>query len=225
MQLTDTTIQILSNFSDINGNIVIEAGNSIVTKSDSNSLAARAVIDMKFPQTIGIYDLKQFLSSVRLVDNPEIDVDDSGNFAFIKGSSGRSKIKYFFASPEILVTTSLKKLEALPISETPITFIFDADTISKIKKAKSVLGHEHLVVTGKDGVINLSVTDTENRTSNTFEIEIAGDTNDEEFQYIYELENFKFVPGDYSVTIHNEINSLFSHTELNLSYNVAPIRK
>ena len=59
-------------FSDINPNILIKSGNTIKTISEAKNVLATAVVDNEFPQQFGIYDLKEFISVLSLVDKPNL---------------------------------------------------------------------------------------------------------------------------------------------------------
>jgi len=102
-----------------------------------------------------------------------------------------------------------------------VTFTLDNDTLNKLKRAASTLGHEEVSISGKDGVLSLSVVESQNFTSNAFSIDIAGDFGDATFNFIINIANLKILPGDYDVSISNKLISNFSHKEHNLNYWIA----
>lgn len=220
MKLTDTATQVLKNFSAINSNIVFDNGNKLSTISEARNILATADIDVSFPSKFGIYDLNEFLGVLNLVNEPEVKIEEK--FAVIGDSTGRSKIKYFFTDTDMLTApnpTMLGKAEAMDNFE--VSFTLDQDTLNKIKRAASALGHTSVSVTPSDGSIALTVFDPENSTSNTFTIELAGVYKDEDFNFILNIQNLKILPGDYNVGLSSKLMSRFTHTEMAVSYWIA----
>lgn len=220
MKLTEYTTQVLKNFSSINSNIVIHTGNVLSTISEARNILSTARIDAPFTQEFGIYDLNEFLGVLSLVNEPEIKIEEK--FAVISDSTGRSKIKYFFTDTDMLTAPNpnmLEKAEAMNSFE--VNFTLDQDTLNKIKRAASALGHTSVSITASAGSIALTVFDPENTTSNTFTIELAGTYESEDFNFIINIQNLKILPGDYQVSLSSKLMSKFSHTEKNVNYWIA----
>lgn len=215
MELSDNTLQVLKNFSTINQNIMIRTGNTIKTISEARNVLATAVVDAEFPQDFGIYDLNEFIGVLGLVDTPRLKFEDE--YVTVGDSTGRSKVKYFF-SPEETLTTPQKDIK---MPEAEVKFTLDNDTLNRLKKAASALGHGEVSITGKDGVLSLSVVESQNSTSNQYSIDIDGDFGNATFNFILSIANLKILPGDYDVSISNKLISNFSHKEYNLDYWIA----
>ena len=220
MKLTDHTTQVLKNFSAINSNVVFQPGKMISTISEARNILSSASVDVEFPVEFGVYDLNEFLGVVSLVDEPEIKIDEK--FAVIGDSTGRSKIKYFFTDVDMLTAPSATMLEkAQAMNDFEVSFTFDQDTLNKIKRAASALGHTSVSITASSGAIALTVFDPENSTSNTFTIEIAGKYESEDFNFILNIQNLKILPGDYNVGLSSKLMSRFTHTDKNVNYWIA----
>ena len=215
MELSENTLQVLKNFSTINQNILIRQGNTIKTISEARNVLATAVVDVEFPQDVGIYDLNEFIGVLGLVDTPRLKFEDE--YVVIGDSTGRSKVKYFF-SPEETLTTPQKDLK---MPDGDVKFTLDNDTLNRLKKAASALGHGEVSITGKNGVLSLSVVESQNSTSNAFSIDIDGDFGDAAFNFIMSIANLKILPGDYNVNISSKLISQFSHKDLNVQYWIA----
>lgn len=185
MELSDNTLQVLKNFSTINQNVMIRSGNTIKTISEARNVLATAVVDVEFPQDFGIYDLNEFIGVLGLVDTPRLKFEDE--YVTIGDSTGRSKVKYFF-SPEETLTTPSKDIK---MPEAEVKFTLDNDTLNRLKKAASALGHGEVSITGKNGVLSLSVVESQNSTSNQFSIDIDGDFGDATFNFILNISNLK----------------------------------
>lgn len=215
MELSDNALQVLKNFSTINQNLMIRAGNTVKTISEARNVLATAVIDSDFPQDVGIYDLNEFLGVLSLVDTPRLKFEDE--YVTIGDSTGRSKVKYFF-SPEETLTTPQKDIK---MPEGDVKFTLDNDTLNRLKRAASALGHSEVSISGNNGVLSLSVVDSQNSTSNAYSIDIDGDFGNATFNFIMSISNLKILPGDYDVSISSKLISQFSHKEINVQYWIA----
>lgn len=215
MELSEKTLTILKNYAGINSNIVIDSGNDLKTISEAKNVMSSATVVENFPQSFGIYDLNEFLGVLSLVDTPNLTFNES--HVLIADSSGRSKVKYFFSDPDMLTKPS--KMVNMPVAD--VNFTLDADTLGRIKRAATALGHSEVSITGVDNVLSLSVVDTKNKTSNGYTIEIAGDFDSTPFDFILNISNLKIMPGDYDVQISSKLISQFTNKEAGLSYWIA----
>ena len=168
MELSDSTLAVLKNFSGINQNILVRSGNTIKTISEARNVLATAVVGENFSQDFGVYDLNEFIGVLNLVDKPNLQFEEES--VRISDSSGRSKVKYFFSAEETLTTP--QKDITMPSAD--VSFTLDNDTLNKLKRAASTLGHSEVSITGQDGVLSLSVVDSQNMTSNAFSIDVDG---------------------------------------------------
>jgi len=215
MELSDNTLTVLKNFSSINQNLMVREGNVVKTMSEARNVLATAQVTETFEKQFGVYDLNEFINVLGLVDTPRLTFQDE--YVIVGDSTGRSKVKYFF-SPEETLTTPQKDIK-MPSVE--VKFDLTSDTLSKLKKAASALGHSEVSITGKDGVLSLSVVDSQNSTSNAFSIDIDGEFGNVSFNFIMSIGNLKIIPGDYTVEISSKLISQFSHKELNVQYWIA----
>lgn len=216
MELQEQTLNVLKNFSDINPNILIKSGNTIKTISEAKNVLATAIVDNEFPQQFGIYDLKEFISVLSLVDKPNLKFAEES--VTISDQSGRSKIRYFF-SPEETLTSPQKDIN-MPDAE--VQFTLDGDTLNKLRSAASALGHNEVSVTAGENGLTLSVVDNENATSNTYSIDVPHTSISlQKFNYVINIGNLKIIPGDYEVSISSKLISQFKHKSTNVSYWIA----
>ena len=214
MQLSDTTLDILRNYSAINQNLLIEPGNVIKTVNESRTILSTATIAESFPKEIGIYDLNEFIGAMSLVQKPTLDFKDE--YITLSDESGRASVKYFTAAKETLT----KQQKTLSMPEADVKFKLDNDTFNKLKKAASTLGHKELSIKAKDGVLSLSVVENQNATSNAFSIDMDGEfKQDAVFNFILNFDNLKLLPGDYDVEISSKLVTQFSMD--NLKYWIA----
>ena len=213
MKLSDSTLSLLKNFSTINQSILFKRGTKLSTISVMKNILAEATIDDELPKDFGIYDLGQFLNGLSLHNDPELDFQDD-SYVVIK--EGRSRSKYFFADPQVIVTPPEKQM-TLPSED--VAFDLSTDQLDKLLKAAAIYQLADLSVVGGEGVVKVLVRDKKNETSNDFSI-IVGET-DATFSFNFKVENIKILPGNYSVVVSQRLLSRFTSKNQDLTYYIA----
>ena len=213
MKLSDKTISVLKNFSSINQSILVKEGNKLRTISVMKNILAEANIEEEFSKDFGVYDLNQFLNGLSLHQNPELDFANDG---YVVIREGRSRSKYFFADPNVIVTPPDKAIQ-LPSED--VCFELTTDQLEKLLKASSVYQLPDLCAVGENGVVKLVVRDKKNETSNDFAI-VVGETENE-FCFNFKVENIKVLPGTYEVVVSQKLLSRFTSKNHDLTYYIA----
>ena len=213
MKLSEKTLTLLKNFSNINQSILFKQGNSLRTISVMKNILAEATIDEDLPTDFGIYDLGQFLNGLALHTRPELDFQNEG-YVYIK--EGRMRSKYFFADPKVIVTPPEKEI-TLPSED--VSFTLSTDQLDKLLKAAGIYQLPDLTVVGRNGVVKIQVRDRKNDTSNDFAITV-GET-DSTFSFNFKVENIKILPGTYDVVVSKKLLSRFTSQNYNLKYYIA----
>ena len=213
MKLSDKTLSVLKNFSSINQSILFREGNKLRTISVMKNILAEATITEEFSKDFGIYDLNQFLNNLGLHQNPELDFANDG---YVVIREGRSRSKYFFADPNVIITPPDKAIN-LPTED--VCFELSTQVLDKLLKAASVLQLPDISAVGEAGVVKLVVRDKKNDTSNAHE-EVVGETNSE-FVFNFKVENIKILPGTYEVVISQKLLSRFTSKNHDLCYYIA----
>tara|TARA_R100000008_G_scaffold4137_1_gene2717 strand:+ start:654 stop:1325 length:672 start_codon:yes stop_codon:yes gene_type:complete len=215
MKLSEKTINLLKNFKEINQSILFKKGNKLTTISVMKNILAEATVSEDFPRDFGIYDLNQFLNGVELhkPSAPELNFE-AENYVVIK--EGRSRSKYFFADPNVIITPPEKEI-TLPSEDA--TFTLSTDHLDKLLKAAAIYQLPDLCAVGENGVVKLVVRDKKNDTSNTFAINV-GET-DSVFSFNFKIENIKILPGTYDVVVSQKLLSRFTSKNLDLIYFIA----
>jgi gp45 sliding clamp, C terminal len=219
MQLNSYTMDILKNFSDIQDNILIEPGKIVKTLAQAGNILAEAELTQDFPAQMQIYDLKEFLSVLKLLDNPDITFHEK--YVLISDSVGRSKVKYFFADINSLHVPK----KAIVMPEAEISFEIDDKTINALRSASSVLGHEQFSTRKVDGAICLTVEDSKDSSSNKYSIDVPGAAPDTDFTMLLNVANIKVLPGDYIVSMSSSKISQWKNKASNLTYWIALDKK
>jgi hypothetical protein len=213
MKLSDKTLTLLKNFSSINQSILFKEGSSLRTISVMKNILAEATIEEELPKDFGIYDLNQFLNGLNLHQNAELDFQ---NDSYVVIKEGKSRSKYFFADPNVIITPPEKDI-VLPSED--VCFLLDTKELDKLLKAAAVYQLPDLSVVGEAGVVKLVVRDKKNDTSNDFSV-IVGET-DETFSFNFKVENIKILPGSYEVVISRKLLSRFKNTSFDVTYHIA----
>ena len=213
MKLSESTVNLLKNFSSINQSILFKEGTKLRTISVMKNILVEANVAEEFPRDFGIYDLNQFLNGLSLHANAELNFDNQ-EYVLIK--EGRMRSKYFFADPSVIVAPPEKEI-SLPSED--VQFELTSQQLEKLKKASSVYQLPDVSVIGEAGVIKLVARDKKNDTSNDFSI-IVGETEDE-FVFNFKEENLKIVPGNYDVTVSSKLLSKFVNQNIDVVYYIA----
>ena len=213
MKLSESTLSLLKNFSTINQSILFKQGNKLRTISVMKNILAEATVSEELPKDFGIYDLNQFLNGLSLHNSPELDFAND-NHVVIK--EGRSRSKYFFADPQVIVTPPEKEMN-LPSED--VTFDLSTEQLDKLLKAAAIYQLPDLAVVGANGVVKIVVRDKKNDTSNDFSITV-GET-DKNFSFNFKVENIKILPGNYEVVVSSKLLSRFRSKNQDLTYFIA----
>jgi len=213
MKLSESTVNLLKNFSSINQSILFKEGTKLRTISVMKNILVEANVGEEFPKDFGIYDLNQFLNGLSLHQSPELDFK---NDEFVVIREGNRRSKFFFADPSVIVAPPEKEI-TLPSED--VTFVLKAEDLQQLKKAASIYQVPDVSVMGESGVVKLVARDKKNDTSNDFEI-VVGETDDE-FVFNFKEENLKIVPGNYDVTVSSKLLSKFTHQTIDVVYYIA----
>jgi hypothetical protein len=193
MKISDSTFEVLKNFSTINQSLAFKSGNVIRTVSEQKTILAQATIEESFPVDFAIYDLVQFLGLSSLFESADYDFDTSQ----VTLKEGGAKANYTYADPSMITTPPENNID-LPSTEVQFD-MFKAD-LRQILNGANQLGLPEITITNRDGKIAMVATDTKNPTSNEFSRETDRST-DASFKFIFKIENLKLIPNDYNVSI------------------------
>ena len=213
MKLSESTLSLLKNFSTINQSILFKKGTRLRTISVMKNILAEATIAEEFPKDFGIYDLNQYLNGLSLHNDPELDFE-ADNYVVIR--EGRSRSKYFFADPSVIITPPDK---SLTLPDESVAFELSTDQLDKLLKAAAIYQLPDLSVEGGDGVVKVLVRDKKNDTSNDYSV-VVGET-DSTFSFNFKVENIKILPGTYDVVCCQKNISRFTSKNHDLTYFIA----
>lgn len=204
MKIDTNTINVLKNFSKINPSIVIQEGNTLKTISTSKTIMAKATVTTEFNKRFAIYNLDQFISTLSLFNNPELDFNDK----YVNIFDANESTHYPYADESTITKTPEKEIK---LPSVDVTFTLTNDNLKDVEKAAGVLGLPEIVVVGDGKLISLQAADTKNPSGDVYSIEIG--TTNKTFKAIFKSENIKIIPGDYEVSICSKGISCFKGKE------------
>lgn len=192
MKLDNQTITILQNFQTINPSIVINQGNVLKTIAPSQSVFAKATVANTFPLQFGIYDIGRFLAVLSLLKDYDIDFQQQ----HMNIHAGKSKIRYSYCNPTLIVTPPDKPI-SFPTND--VVFDLPQQTLQNVMRAMQILGFNEIEVTGEDGELSISAVNIKNNSTDVFST-VVGNT-DKNFSAVIEADKLKLIPSDYRVTV------------------------
>ena len=213
--ISKRTLEILKNFASINSGIIVNEGNTLNTLSSTKNILAEAKVNETFTKSFAIWDLNKFLGTVSLFKDPEFVFEEN----YITVKSGKSSVRYYYCDPKLVTSTSKK----ISMPSSVVKFDLTAKDFADIIKAASVLQVGHLCVrSSADGKrIELAATDKGDVTSNFYSLTVGENESGATFEFIFDVENLKILPGDYTVEISEKVVSSFSNKNEPLTYWIA----
>lgn len=214
MKLSNETLSVLKNFGAINQGIYFKQGKTLKTVSSHKNILAQVEIKEDIPADFGVYDLNNFLSVVSLhKDDPSFEFDSK--HVVICGNKGRSKIKYRFCEPTMIVTPPEK---ALTMPEAEIKFELSSEDFDWILRAASVLSSPQIAIESDGTKVNIVTLDLQNDSAHTDSLEIANGNGDK-YRMVFKTENLsKIMSGAYDVSISSKGISHFKSKAVDLQY-------
>jgi hypothetical protein len=213
MKLSNRTVEILKNYSDINMSLFIEPGNILRTVSPSKTILASATVEEEFDNGFGIYDLKEFLGALSLIENPEVNLGDRS----LTISSASSSLQYQYAAKELIVTPPAKDL---PVPDSNVSFVLLREALKKVMNAARTLSLPNVVVKAGDGKISLQASDVKNTLGNVYNEIVSEEYGGPETESVFSVDNMRLMMLNYKVTIGDRYGSFVSE-DSSLNYFIA----
>ena len=213
MKLSNRTVEILKNYSEINMSLYIEPGNKLRTVSPSKTILASTEIEEDFENGFGIYDLKEFLGALSLVEEPDFSFNDHS----LTMSNTSSSLKYQYAAKDLIVTPPEKDL---PVPDSNVTFTLRREALKKVMNAARTLSLPNIVVKAEDGKILLQATDVKNNVGNVYNELVNEDYDGPASENIFSVDNMRLMMLNYTVTIGDRYGAFVSE-ESRVNYFIA----
>lgn len=206
MKLSQETIKILKNFSEINSTILIRRGNNIVTIDASKRILADAQLSENIPNDFAIHDLNSLLTVSTLLENP--DFDFKKDKVVIKNS--HRSVNYIYADPSVVQDAApLRQKIPTLFKEDKVVhkFTLSEDDLKSIKQAASVMNLPYISFIGDSSGVRLVAQDVANDTLGNFTLQIADEASTQ-FEHHLAIDNLRVLPGTYEVSVSPTITHL-----------------
>lgn len=204
MKLSENTLKILKNFSEINNSIFIRKDSSLVTVDPQLRIVADASLEEPFQKDFAIYNLSEFLAVNSAQQNSSLIFEDDK--VVFSNESSSSTLDYFYSDP-----TNVQ--DAMP-TRNKIPSVFHEDFIvhrftlseSNLKAIRlnaSLLSLTHISFIGHSNSVKLVIRDlasksTQNKYTISLESKSQGDC-EQTFNMLFE--NLKIISDTYEVEL------------------------
>jgi len=214
MKISNNTISILRNFSDINANILFKPGKTLNTVSTMKNIMAKAEVEEDFETEFGVYDLPEFLRAIDSFKQPVLKFNGSANLK-IQDEKTSLSARYAFADKSTLVTPT----KEIKMPDQTVAFTLKNEDYESVKKLYTNLSLPDIAFKGEKGKIKLVALDKKNSNSNESSITV-GET-DIEFTAYIKAENMKIIPGEYDVALSKAKIAHFINKKVKVQYWIA----
>ena len=214
MKISDNTIGILRNFSDINANILFKPGKTLSTMSTMKNIMAQADVEEEFESEFGVYDLPEFLRAIDSFQQPVLKFNGTANLK-IQDEKSTLSARYAFADKSTLRYPS----KQISMPDKTVTFSLKNSDYESVKKLYTNLSLPDIAFKGEKGKIKLVALDKKNSNSNESSV-VVGET-DLQFTACVKAENTKIIPGDYDVALSKAKIAHFINKKVKVQYWIA----
>lgn len=214
MKISNNTVSILKNFSDINNNILFKPGKSISTMSTMKNIMAKADVEEEFEQEFGVYDLPEFLRAIDSFKKPVLKFNGAANLK-INDEGTSLSARYAFADKSTLVTPQ----KEINMPDQTVSFTLKDSDYESVKRLYTNLSLPDIAFIGEKGKIKLVALDKKNNNSNESSITV-GET-DVDFTAYVKAENMKIIPGEYDVALSKAKIAHFINKKVKVQYWIA----
>ena len=224
MLLSQNTVKILQNYSNINPGIILHQGNFQYTGSPIGSaLVTSVTLPEDFPKEIVINDLDKFLKFYKNIKDAEIEFED--DYLTIKNTN--ESLHFYYGDKDMIV---VPKKEPYPHDKIDMDFIVDSEFIQKFKSLSAIASNfKHIKITPLEENVQLTLCnkESENIAEHNYQILVDGSLSNESLRqssFYLSMETLKAVlEGNYEFYLTVlEINSNFVYLlrMYNTTYNV-----
>lgn len=207
MKLTKETAVVLKNFMNINKNLTIKQGNFLRTINEAKTVIAESVLDIEFPQDFGIADLSNFLNTLNIFNDPDLEFYEDR--VVIKEDN--VEYDYYRASDAILKDPMYGK--NINLGESACEFILSKDQLKNIVKAANTIKSTsisncsgiHFYKNDNDDIVVEAKLYKDESSKNVYRVIINNndcDIKDEIGDVIVDSSKFVLIEDDYKVILY-----------------------
>lgn len=209
MQLSKETLEILKNYASLNPSVMLSPGNVIKTITPQKNVMAIAKIAETIPVEAPIFDLNQFLGTISLFDQP--DLDFRSNYVFITDASG-SEASFVYAARD----TFIHPEQDVKFPTPEVVFALEEKPLTQGLKAAAVMGLPSISFVGENGDVYIAARNSKDASSNSWRYKVGSCSN--EFELNFRLDLFRLLPRDYEVSISSKLLAQFESKKGDVTY-------
>jgi hypothetical protein len=214
MKLSDSTVQILKNFSTINQSLQFKEGKTLKTISGLKTIFVEATVEEDFPKTFALYDLNKLLAKISLYKDADLGFGDDRLTIATADKKKSDSIKY---CSEKLITVPPEK--SITLSDPDCEFSLSQEDLEWMRKSAGISGSPNFVFESDGKTITFMATDLKDDSSDQSKIEIG--TSDKKFRVAMKVENFKMMDGSYDVAVSKKGLARFKNKNVEITYFIA----
>lgn len=216
MNLSNNAVVILNNCAKLQQSVVIEQGNVIKTTNITKSVVLYATVKDEFPMDFGIYDLRKFLKTFKVLDNPNLQFEDG---KIIMSKEGKEVAFTTTPTEMILTPPDQEKMEDhLDMSGTA-KFVLSNEILEQVNEMDSILRLGSMMISWDGEAANILLYEEGNPTSDKYKIpldNIEVSSNIESFKACIEIEKLKLIPVNYEAVLTK--NNILKLSHNNVTY-------
>lgn len=219
VNLSQTTIKVLSNFYEINPSLMVRSGTLLNTQSVGQNIIVEYKCPEEWSQDFAIYELNQFLVGLNLFDSPTLEFSND-DYVVITNTNKTRSSRYFFSDKEILESCSPEKRISFPEDRVVMEFDLSSEDLAALARASRAYNLNDLVFNAVDeNFVDVCLVDLENETNNTFNLHLpATCAIDKSKKINMKMENIKLYGGDYKVQLTDTVITKWKHSRIDLAY-------
>lgn len=195
MQLSDTTIAILKNCSQLQSHILIEAGNTIRTVNSFKTTMLKCTVQETFENEVRLHNLNDFIRMLSLFDEPQFSFDKDQVLIYDENSS----MVYGYSDREDLVVETRDPPEMEVFAEFQVT----NEQLSKVTRAAQMNKVEDIGFFCDNSRISVKAHD-KSRITREFKVSLDGHSDQDFVVYLKhgrKCAKLTLLPLDYTVAV------------------------
>lgn len=187
LNFSKETIDVLKKVYEVNQGIkLVKGGDTIKCKSTDGSILIHAPIKEDIPRDFHIYDLREFLSVLSIIEDPIIDFSND-KYLQIQSNDETQKLRYLESDPEF-VKSYIEKTPNLPSIDFSVTVT--GEQFASVMKAATLMKLEYVGFVSDGEKIDIAAFNKNNgddSVTNNFSIKLIEEET-EPFEMFFKIE-------------------------------------
>lgn len=212
MKISDKTFKILENYSKIDPkgiSMYFNKGSTQMICNKGKTIFSEVTLDENFKEEFGIFDLKRFIQTLSLFENPDLEFE--GKEIFI--SEGQAKLTFRTTDKTVIITPkkSMSDVEMDLIEKITLS----KEVFQRVLSSASVLGSPDFVIEGDGNNVYITVKNNSDESADKFRLKIC--QTSKTFSKSLDVGSLKLINHNYDVHVSENLVK-FESKEAELSY-------